>query len=188
MQELRKREGTAAQALMFTILTAARTAETIGARWNEIDFDNALWTVPSSRMKAGKEHRVPLAPQVIELLRGLYREGDGDGFLFIGSQAARGLSSSAMVRVLQRMGRNVTVHGFRSAFSDFCHERTGHSNHVIEISLAHAVGAEVERSYRRGDMLDKRRKLMEAWTAYCTSPPVAQKVENKTVPIGRGRS
>jgi integrase len=172
MQALRQRKSTAVCALEFTILTAARTAETTGARWGEIDFAAKTWVVPASRMKGGKEHRIPLAPRVIELLRGLYRE-EGNDFIFIGSQSGRGLSDSAMVRMLQRMGRSETTHGFRSAFSDWAHEQTAHSNHTIELSLAHAVGSDVEKAYRRGTMTEKRRKLMEQWAAYCTSPPVA---------------
>ena len=181
MAELRKREGVAARALEFTILCAARSGETIGARWQEIDLEAGFWVVPASRMKAGKEHRVPLAPQVVELLRGLYRE-EGNDHLFLGSQSGSGLSDSAMGRVLQRMGHEVTTHGFRSTFSDWAHERTAHSNHTIELSLAHAVGTEVERSYRRTDLVSKRRQLMEQWATFCMTPPVAQQTD-KIVPM-----
>ena len=113
MAELRQREGVAAQALEFTILTAARTGEVIGARWDEIDLEAGVWTVPAGRMKAGKEHRIPLSPRAVELLKDLYRE-DGNDFVFIGSQAGAGLSNMAMTTVLRRMGRgDITVHGFR---------------------------------------------------------------------------
>jgi integrase len=187
--ELRKREGTAAAALMFLTLTAARTAEVLQATWREIDFDNAVWTVPPDRMKAGKEHRVPLAPEAIKLLHGLYREGDSDdGFLFIGPQPGKPLSEAALRAVMRRMGRTEVPHGLRSSFSDWAHERTAHSNHAIELSLAHSIGAAAEKAYRRGEMLEKRRKLMEQWAEYCTSPPAVQKSGAKIVPMGRGRS
>jgi integrase len=171
MAELRQRQSNAARLLEFTILTAARTGEVIGARWSEIDFDNKVWVVPAERMKAGKEHRVPLAPVVIELLKALPREKNND-FVFVGPSAGGGFSDMAMARTLQAMRPGVTVHGMRSAFSDWAHERSAHSNHTIELSLAHSVGKETERAYRRGHMVNKRRKLMEEWARYCCSPPV----------------
>jgi integrase len=169
---LRQREGVAAQALVFTILVVARAGETLGATWPEIGFEAAVWTVPAERMKSRRPHRVPLAPQVIELLDGLHRE-DGNPFLFIGSKPGAGLSETSLAATLRRVGRSETVHGLRSSFSDWAHERTGHASHEIELSLAHSVGSDQEKAYRRGDMLDKRRKLMEAWARYCTSPPPA---------------
>jgi integrase len=169
---LRQREGVAAKALTFTILTAARAGETLGALWSEIDLDQAAWTVPAERMKARRAHRVPLALTVVELLKGLYRE-NGNPHVFIGSRPGAGLSESALAEVLGRVGRKETVHGLRSSFSDWAHERTGHSGHAIELSLAHSVGSDQEKAYRRGDMLNKRRKLMEAWARYCTTPPAA---------------
>jgi integrase len=189
---LSAREGTAAQALKFLILTAARTVEVLHATWGEINFDDALWTVPPDRMKAGKEHRVPLAPEALELLHGLYRERDSDdGFLFIGPQYGKPLSEAALRAVMRRMGHTEVPHGLRSSFSDWAHERTGHSNHAIELSLAHSIGAATEKAYRRGDMLQKRRRLMADWARYCTSPPAIAKSEEepekKVVPIGRGR-
>jgi integrase len=185
--ELRKREGVAAQCLLFLILTAARSAEAREATWRrEIDLDGALWAIPAERMKAERPHKVPLAPEVLELLRGLYREDDSaDGLVFLGSQPGKPLSATALTRVMQRMGRSAVPHGFRSSFSDWSHECTGHSNHAIEISLAHSIGPAAEKAYRRGDMLAKRRKLMEQWARYCTSPPAVQKA-GKVVPI-RGR-
>lgn len=189
VQQLRAREGTAARALEFLILTAARSAEVREAVWREIDFDNGLWTVPPDRMKAGRPHRVPLAPEAIELLHGLYREGDSgdDGLLFLGPQAGRPLSDSALVAVMRRMGYTAVPHGFRSSFSDWAHERTGHSNHAIELSLAHSIGAAAEKAYRRGDMLEKRCRLMADWARYCTSPPAVQNSGVKIVSMGRGR-
>jgi len=187
VQQLREREGTAARAIEFLIYTAARSAEARGATWGEISFDEALWTIPAGRMKADKEHRVPLAPEAIELLRGLYREGGDNGFVFLGQQPGRPLTDLALMRVMRAMGRTEVVHGFRSSFSTWANESTGYSNHAIEISLAHSVGSEVERAYRRGDLFEKRRQLMEQWAKYCTSPPVVQ-TDSKVVSMGRGRS
>jgi len=187
--DLRTREGTAAAALMFLIYTTARTTEVLRATWREIDLDDAVWVIPGSRMKAGKEHRVPLAPEALELLRGLYREGDSpDSFVFLSPRSGEPWSATALRAVMQRMGYSATPHGFRSSFSDWGHERTGHSNHVIELSLAHSIGAAAEKAYRRGDMIEKRRQLMEQWAAYCTSPPVVQKVGANVVSISGGRS
>jgi integrase len=166
---LRGREGSAARALEFLILTAARSGEVLGATWDEIDLENGIWTIPAGRMKAGKEHRVPLAPRAVELLRGAYRER-GNPHVFLGPSKG-GLSSMAMAALLKRMHYDeATVHGFRSTFSDWSHERTASANHLIELSLAHAVGSDVERAYRRGDLFDKRRKLMSAWANYCEQP------------------
>jgi integrase len=172
MKRLRACEGLAARALELTILTAARSGEVFGATWDEIDFDNATWTIPASRMKAGKEHRVPLSPAALALLEALPRE-DNNPFVFIGAKAGRGLDKNAMTSVLAHLGcSGITVHGFRSCFSDWAHEQTAHANHTIEISLAHAVGSETEKAYRRGPMLAKRVRLMSDWAKYCCSPPV----------------
>ena len=181
MAELRARQSNAARALEFTILTAARTNEVLGARWSEIDLDNEIWTVPAARMKADKEHRVPLTPAVIAFVRALPRE-PGNERVFIGPAAGGRFSDMAMARVLERMGRdNATVHGFRSTFSDWAHERTAHSSHAIELSLAHSIGTAVEKAYRRGDLFEKRRRLMTDWAAYCSSPPARAAAE--VVPI-----
>jgi integrase len=189
VQQLREREGTGARCLEFAILCASRSAEAREAVWGEINFDEATWVIPASKMKAGREHRVPLAPEALELLRGLYREGDGDdGFVFLGPQPGKPLTDLALMRVMRQLNRTEVVHGFRSSFSDWAHETTAYSNVVIEQSLAHAVGSAVERAYRRGDLFEKRRKLMEQWATYCTSPPVVQTAEGKIVPMGRGRS
>jgi integrase len=185
---LHKREGTAARALEFLIYTVCRQTEVREAVWSEIDFDEKLWRIPRERMKAAREHVVPLVPEALELLRGLYHEGDSDdGLIFLGAQPGRPLSPPAMASVMKRMGHSAVPHGFRSSFSDWAHEQTGYSSHVIEISLAHSVGSEVERSYRRGSMLEKRRRLMEQWATYCTSPLAVQPAEGKIVPMGRGR-
>ena len=172
MADLRERDGIAAQALQFCILTAARTGEIIGATWDEIDLDNATWTVPAGRMKALREHRVPLSQSAVDLLRNLYTER-GNNFLFIGSRKGAGLSNAAMSAVLGRMGRDkCTVHGFRSTFRDWAGETPAFASDALEMCLAHQVGNAVEKAYRRGDMLDKRRKLMGAWAAYCCSPAI----------------
>jgi integrase len=170
MTDLRGHEGVAARALEFAILTAARTNEVIGARWSEIDFDAATWTIPASRMKADKEHRVPLAEAALELLRNLYTETGNDS-VFIGRQRGLGLGDRALAEVLARMGRtDVTVHGFRSTFRDWAAEVSHFPNHVIEQALAHAIGNAVERAYRRGDLFEKRRALMEEWAQFCSRP------------------
>jgi integrase len=188
--DLRKREGTAARALEFAIYTTARTTEVLRATWREINFDEALWEIPAERMKADRPHKVPLAPEALELLRGLYREGDSpDSYVFLSPRSGEPWSATALRAVMQRMlGYSATPHGFRSSFSDWAHEQTAHANHTIELSLAHSIGSEAEKAYRRGPMIEKRRKLMEQWAAYCTSPPVVQKAEGKIVPMGRGRS
>ena len=183
LAQLATREGVGVKALTFLILTSARAGEVLGATWDEIDLENAMWIVPPGRMKARREHRVPLAPQAIALLKDLYRE-DGNPHLFIGARRQT-LGDMAMYATLHRLGRTETVHGFRSAFSDWAHERTSHSNHVIEISLAHAVGNEVEKAYRRTDLFEKRRKLMESWATFVTTAPVEQR-KGDVVPM-RGR-
>jgi integrase len=168
---VRGRGGVGARALEFTILTAARTGEVIGAKWDEFDLDGKVWTVPSGRIKGGREHRVPLSERVVEILRGLPREDDNP-FVFIGNKKGKHCGLLTMWQVLSRMKRaDVTVHGFRSCFRDWAAERTNYPNHVVEMALAHAIGNKVEASYRRGDLFDKRRKLMEAWAKYCLTPP-----------------
>jgi len=165
MAELRTRPGSAARALEFIILTAARTGETTGAQWSEIDLDAATWTIPAGRMKGSREHRVPLSTRAIELLQSLPHE-DGNEFVFLGKSA--GLGSTAMAQVLQRLGQNdITVHGFRSTFMDWAHEQTAFPKVVIDAALAHVVADKVEAAYRRGELLAKRRLLMQTWAEYC---------------------
>jgi integrase len=176
MTALREQQGVAARALEFTILTAARTGETIGARWSEIDFANATWTIPAGRMKASKEHRVPLSKPALQILSHVPRE-KSNPFVFIGPYKA-GLSNMAMAATLQRMGRsNITVHGFRSTFRTWAGERTPHPVHVIEQALAHSIGSKVERAYARGDLFEKRRRLMADWSKFCSTKPVNVGVE-----------
>jgi len=163
---LRAREAVAALALEFVILTAARTGEVIAAEWDEVDLAKALWTVPAERMKAGKEHRVPLSPRAVEILEETKQLGGK--YLFPGAQRSK-LSGMAMAMLLRRMKQDVTVHGFRSAFRDWAAECTGYSHEVAEMALAHTIGNAVERAYRRGDLFDKRRRLMVDWATYCAS-------------------
>jgi integrase len=170
LADLRKREGTAARALEFTIYTACRTGEVTGARWSEIDLKAKVWTIPADRMKAAKEHRVPLSEPAVAVLKSLPRE-DGNVYVFIGPTAGAGLSAMAMTATLKRMGRGITTHGFRSTFMDWAHDRTAFPKVVIDMALAHAVGDKVEAAYRRGDLFDKRRRLMTEWARYCASEP-----------------
>jgi integrase len=167
---LRGRQGISARCLEFTILTAARTSETIRATWAEINWDDKVWTVPAARMKAGKEHRVPLAGRALEILQDLNQRRESE-FLFPGQKVGRGLSNMAMLKTLAVMGHgDLTTHGFRSAFRDWCGEQTNFPREVAEAALAHRVGNEVEQAYRRGDALEKRRRMMEAWAAFCAKP------------------
>jgi integrase len=170
MKTLKERRATAALALQFTILTSARTGEVLGARWSEIDLKARIWTVPPNRMKAGKEHRVPLSGAAVQLLEGLADARTDPvpmAYVFPGQRPGRPLSGMAMEMLLRRMqASTVTVHGFRSSFRDWAGERTSFPREVAEAPLAHQVGDEVERAYRRGDALEKRRHLMEAWALY----------------------
>ncbi len=166
---LRAQGGIAARALEFTILTAARTGEAIGATWDEIREDEKVWVVPDNRMKAGKEHRVPLSNPVLAILTELKSNKNFDEeFVFPGGKHAKPLSNTAMIAVLRRMGRgDLTVHGFRSSFRDWVAERTNFPSELAEMALAHAVGDKVEAAYRRGDMFDRRRRLMAEWARFC---------------------
>jgi integrase len=155
--------------LEITILTALRTSEVLGGKASEVDFIGRVWTIPAGRMKMGREHRVPLSKRVLEILQRL--PARGDEFLFAGRRRSKPLSNMAMLQTLRRMGHDdVTVHGFRSTFRDWASETTAYPNHVIEMALAHAIGDKVEAAYRRGDLFNKRRRLMEDWAAYCGRP------------------
>jgi integrase len=167
IEALRARSEGAALALEFTILTAARTGEALGATWDEIEFKNKTWTVPAERMKAGKEHRVPLSDAAIEILERLHKVRAG-GIVFAGAKPGRPLSAMAMLMLLRRMGHgNVTAHGFRSTFRDWAAECTSFPREVVEMALAHTIASAVEAAYRRGDLFEKRRKLMDDWARYC---------------------
>lgn len=171
--DLAGREGTAALAVQFAILTACRSGEVRGARWSEIDLGERLWTIPAERMKAGKEHRVPLSPAAIAVLRQVLRDGD---LVFSGRARDTMLSDMSLTAVLRRMGRgDITVHGFRSTFRDWCAEAPGNSfsRETCEHALAHSLPNKVEAAYRRGDLFEKRVPLMDAWADYCTSKVAA---------------
>jgi integrase len=164
---LRDREATAAVALEFCILTAARTGEVLGAKWSEIDLEKKLWTVPPMRMKAGREQRVPLPRRAISILESLAQTNVGE-HVFAGQQAGKPISSMAMEMMLRRMKvQNATVHGFRSSFRDWAGNESSFPREIIEAALAHVIGDKAEQAYRRGDALEKRRRLMETWAAYC---------------------
>lgn len=168
---LREQDGTAAKALEFTILTAARTGEVIGAKWGEIDFAERVWTVPAERMKAKKEHRSPLCTRAIKILDDM-RQASEDGFVFPGRRKDSAMSNMAMLQLLRRMGRaDLTVHGFRSTFRDWAAERTNYPREVAEMALAHTVSDKVEAAYRRGDLFEKRRRMMEEWQRFCETRP-----------------
>lgn len=164
MAALRAQNLMSARALEFTILTAARTSETLRARWSEFDMDHAVWTVPAERMKAGKEHRVPLSKPVVQLLRGV---GASEGIVFTARDGKKPMSTMAMDMLMRRMNVDATVHGFRSSFRDWAGETTEVSREVAEAALAHTVGNSAELAYRRGDALERRRTLMEDWAAFC---------------------
>jgi integrase len=172
MAELQTRPGIAARALEFIILTAARTGEVLGARSDEIDLAAKVWTVPANRMKGGREHRVPLAPAAVRVIERQPHVRENN-LVFPGARR-HGLSPMAIVKLLRRMGRDFTVHGFRSTFRDWAAERTSYPREVAEAALAHMVANKVEAAYQRGDLFEKRRKLMDAWAKYCTSAPVEQ--------------
>jgi integrase len=171
--ELRKHEGISPRALEFLILTASRTGDVTGARWSEINLATKTWTVPAGRMKGSREHRVPLSDRALEILKALPREGD---FVFLGGHKAAHIANDAINRLLKRLGytgEQATVHGFRSTFRDWAAERTATPNHVLEQALAHTIGNKVEAAYRRGDLFQKRVRLMADWSKYCASKPVA---------------
>jgi integrase len=168
MAALRDCSDLGARALELVILTATRTGEAIGARWDEIDLKNKTWTIPAERMKGRKEHRVPLSAPAVALLEQLHDSRTGE-FVFPGSKPARPLSRMALPMLMRRLGRtDITIHGFRSTFCDWAAERTSYPNHVVEMALAHAVPSAVEAAYRRGDLLAKRQQLMQAWASYCS--------------------
>ncbi|HRH79467.1 MAG TPA: integrase arm-type DNA-binding domain-containing protein [Thiobacillaceae bacterium] len=167
---LRSMDGLGARALEFAILTAARSGEVRGATWPEIDLKSCMWIVPAERMKAKREHRVPLTAAAVDLLKALPRI-DGADLLFPGTKGK--LSDMTLSAVLKRMGRgDLTVHGFRSTFRDWAAEMTNHPREVAEMALAHAVGDKVEAAYRRGDLLKKRYRLMEDWARHCETTQV----------------
>ncbi len=170
MVALRKQEGVAARAVEFAILTAARSGEVCAATWAEIDFDVGIWTVPAEHMKMNREHRVPLSKAAVTLLKATPRMGE---LIFPGAKEGKPLSDRSLTSVLRRMERrDITVHGFRSTFRDWCAESVANAfpREVCEHALAHSLPDKVEAAYRRGDLLEKRILLMQAWAKYCAQP------------------
>lgn len=169
---LAKRDTMSAKALAFTILTAARSGETRGATLGEIDFKNTVWTIPGERTKSGREHRVPLSSEALALLRSLKHLGDDKDDLLFPNRRGRPLSDTAMRKYLQEdLGKpGLTVHGFRSTFRDWAAEQTNVPREVAEAALAHVLRNKTEAAYQRGDMLARRRELMDLWAKYCTNP------------------
>jgi integrase len=174
VERLRAQKGVAALALEFIILTAARSGEALGARWSEIDMKAKVWTVPAGRMKRGVEHRVPLCERAIEIVEDLAKVKVSD-LVFPGVKPGKSLTNAAPDRLLRRMKVDefATLHGFRSSFRDWCGECTSFPREVAEAALAHAIGDETERAYRRADALAKRRELMDAWASYLNRPRAA---------------
>ncbi|MGX0962614.1 integrase [Bradyrhizobium japonicum] len=166
MVKLRAMDGASAPAVEFTVLTAARSGETRGAVWSEIQDD--VWIVPPERMKGGREHRVPLVPRALEILERMKKRRTSD-IIFPGFRDNRPLSDMSLSAVLRRLKVDATVHGFRSSFRDWAGDATDFPRELAEAALAHLVGDETERAYRRGDALARRRELMEAWAAYLVS-------------------
>jgi integrase len=158
--ELRQQDQLSARALEFLILVAARSAEVLNATWPEIDLTSRTWTVPARRMKGKKEHRVPLSDRAVAILSALPRK---DARIFP-------LERHALLDLLQQMRPGFTAHGLRSSFRDWCSERTNYPTHLAEQALAHTIGNAVERAYRRGDLFEKRRRLMADWAAWCARP------------------
>lgn len=184
LAELSAQDGVAARALEFLILTASRSGEVIGARWTEVDFLDKTWTVPLARMKAHREHRVPLSPRALTILEEMQtlRQHDSDEtFIFPGRKKGAALSNMAFLMMLRRMGRDeLTAHGFRATFKTWASERTSFQNEIIEASLAHATGNKVEQAYMRGDLFEKRRRLIAQWAAFATTAPAQPTQGNVT--------
>lgn len=168
MTRLRGMEGMGARALEFAILTAVRSSEARGATWEEIDIVAATWTIPSERMKAGREHKVPLSPQALALLKSLPRYASSS--LVFPSPTGRMLSDMALAAVTRRMEVDAVPHGFRSTFRDWASERTNYPRNVAEMALAHTIGDKVEAAYRRGDLFEKRTRMMADWAKFIDTP------------------
>lgn len=167
MVQLRSQEGLGARALEFAILTAARSGEVRGATWKEIDLEAGAWTIPGERMKAGREHRVPLSADAVELLKTLPRHADTN-LVFVGAKGGP-LSDMTLSAVLRRMKAPCVPHGFRSTFRDWAAERTTYPNEMAEMALAHTISSKVEAAYRRGDLFEKRRRMMDDWAKFCAT-------------------
>lgn len=180
MQALRGNGSMSALALELLILTAARTGEVIAATWDEIDLTEKVWTIPAHRMKADREHRVPLSTRCIAILQkaATFKQSE---FVFPGGRSGKGLSNASMDKLLQvTLGFNCTVHGFRSSFRDWAGERTNYPRDLCEMALAHTIKDKAEAAYRRGDMLEKRRQMMQDWQKFCDT---ATNAEANIVPL-----
>ena len=176
MKKLREQEGVAVRALEWLILTASRTSETIGATWDEIDFEAKIWTIPAERIKGGKEHRVPLSSEALKIAKEMYKLKDGD-YVFQGGKRGKPLSTNALLALLKRMDhQGLTAHGFRSTFRDWAAEQTNYPCEVAEMALAHTIEDKVEAAYRRGDLFEKRKRLMAEWAQYCGTVTRSAKV------------
>jgi integrase len=178
MLALREQEGVGVCPLEFTILTAARTDQTVGAKWREVDLAAKTWTIPAARMKAGVEHRVPLSARAVAILG---TAGDAHDFVFPGVKPGKPVANSAMLKTLKAHS-DATVHGFRSSFRTWAGERTSFQREVIEVAMAHTVGDETERAYDRGEYFEKRRRLMDEWARYCATPKA---ISGKVIPINK---
>ena len=179
MQRLANVEGTSARCLEFTILTACRSGESRGALWSEIDLDAATWSIPGTRMKSGRPHRIPLSDEAVTLLEMLPTFFNDDGeqvdLVFPGLRGDKPLSDMSLTAAMRRMDLTAVPHGFRSTFTDWCAERTAYPAEVREMALAHAIGNDTEAAYRRGDLFDKRRNLMAEWGKFVYAAPVKGK-------------
>lgn len=177
LQRVRTAEAMAARALEFAILTATRSGEVLGATWQEIGLDRKVWSIPKERMKAGQAHTVPLSDRAVEMVSALKSAATGD-YVFPGERPGKPLSNMAMMMFLRRLKvTGITVHGFRSSFRDWCGDATSFPRELAEAALAHQIGSEVERAYRRADALEKRRKLMQAWADYLSAPKAGNVVK-----------
>jgi integrase len=180
MARLKAVEGIHARAAEFMILTATRTSEALNSRWDEIDLEAGTWTIPPERMKARKEHRVPISAAALELLRSLPRVNE---FVFAGTKGAA--SRSTLFKVVKEIDPEVTAHGFRATFRTWCAERTSYPEAVTEQALAHTIGTAVEKAYKRTDLFDRRRRLMSDWAKFCTAPAV---ISGNVVPMDKSRT
>ena len=182
MVDLRLREAISARGLEFIILTAARTGEVLGAKWSEINLDKKVWTIPDVRMKMEAEHRIPLSPDALAVLKAMKEIASSD-YVFPGRDYNRPLSNMAFLQLIKRMGHgDITVHGFRSTFRDWAAERTAYPREVAEMALAHAIENKVEAAYRRGDLFEKRSRMMGDWASFCRT----MKPEGQVVPMRGG--
>ena len=171
MAELRAKDGVASRALEFTVLCAARVGEVLGAKWSEVDLNAKTWTIPAARMKGNVEHIVPLSPRAVAIIEGLSGDRSPDVLIFPGQR--RALSNQTLRNALLALRPGKTVHGFRSTFRDWCGDQTNFPREVAEAALAHKVGDGTEQAYRRASAIEKRRRLMDAWSSYCGRKPAA---------------